>query len=197
MSVIINIFIGLQRTPLVSRGCEKVSLTTEKPCPCTVCAPGLRAGEGLAAAQGRMWVPWGQQPQPLSHLHSDPGPSLGHLETLLLCAAPQSTREGLGVAAVPLERDRDGALYGIHPQALTPSAQGSREPHGPSVSLFQCHPYRNRLLPYVQPKDSVPFFLAAPLELLKAALRSPRILLQAAKFNAYQEMLHGDKSVEL
>ena len=91
----------------------------------------------------------------------------------------------------------DVSLYGIHPQALTPSAQGSREPHGPSVSLFQCHPYRNRLLPYVQPKDSVPFFLAAPLELLKAALRSPRILLQAAKFNAYQEMLHGDKSVEL
>ena len=79
--MIINIFIGLQRTPLVSRGCGKVSLTTEKPCPCRVCAPGLRAGEGLAAAQGRMWVPWGQQPQPLSHLHSDPGPSLGHLET--------------------------------------------------------------------------------------------------------------------
>ena len=38
--------------------------------------------------------------------HSDPGPSVGQLETLLLCTAPQSTREGLGVAVVPLERGR-------------------------------------------------------------------------------------------
>ena len=63
----IRVFI-LQRTPLVSRGCQKVSLTMEKPRPCRVCAPGLWAGGGLSAAQGGMWVPWGQQPQPLSHL---------------------------------------------------------------------------------------------------------------------------------
>ena len=74
--MIISIFIGLQRTPLVSRGCEKVSLTTEKSCPCRVCAPGFQE-EGLVSAQGRIWVPWGQQLQPLSNPHGDPEPSLG------------------------------------------------------------------------------------------------------------------------
>jgi len=133
--VTIRVFVLLQRTPLVSRGCQKVSLTMEKPRPCRVCAAGLWAGGGLSAAQGGMWVPWGQQPQPLSHLHSDSGPSVGRLETLL-CTAPQSTREGLGVAVVPLERGR-GMVLSI-PSIPRPWRPVLRAPEIPRIPQCPC-----------------------------------------------------------
>ena len=132
----------LRWTPPLSGGCPKVSPTEEKPCPSRVWAPGFGPGEGLAAAQGRTRVPRGRQPRPPSRVHGAPGPPRGALETLLLGTAPQSTREALGWQRSPW----NGA--GMAPSSPSvPSARGSRDPRGPSVSLVQRHPYRNRLLP--------------------------------------------------
>jgi len=92
--------------------------------------------------QGRTWVPWEQQPHPLSQLHGDPGPSIGHPEHAPFKSPPQHSpieRKGRSggdsAQASLLEQARDSPLHTIHSQPLMPGPQGSGDTQGAPGAL--------------------------------------------------------------
>ena len=93
--------------------------------------------------QGRTWVPWEQQPHPLSQLHGDPGPSIGHPEHAPFKSPPQHSpieRKGRSggdsAQASLLEQARDSPLHTIHSQPLMPGPQGSGDTQGAPSALW-------------------------------------------------------------